>query len=60
MIRDNYPSALRGAAALQEALNLIGNDKEKTDHDMAKLIVDNELGLADLLRHFLSSIAEEI
>lgn len=60
-MRDNIPSALRGASALQEALGLIGGDPDGDgDKKLAKVIVDAELDLANLLRHFLNSIAEEI
>jgi hypothetical protein len=39
---------LRGAAALMEALELIGASNA-TDHDMAKVIVDYELELREFL-----------
>lgn len=51
-------SALKGAAAVAEAVNLIGNDREKTDHDMAKIIVENELAVRDLVRFALKRLAK--
>jgi hypothetical protein len=61
MIRDNIPSAIRGAAALQEALDVIGTSAEDGgDKKMAQVIVDNEMPLRDMLRQFLTGIAEEL
>lgn len=60
-MRDNYPSAIRGAAALQEALDLIGGDHEgEGDKMLAKVIVDNEVPLRDLVRHFLNSVSNDL
>lgn len=59
-IRDNYPSAIRGAAALQEALDMIGSDQENGDSALAKVIVDHELPLRDLVRHFLNTISADL
>lgn len=51
-------SALKGAAAVAEAIELIGNDQEKTDHDMAKIIVENELAIRDLVSFALKRLAK--
>lgn len=56
MIRENHAAAIKGAGALQEALELIGA-QDKTDHDMAKVIVDNELELRELVRFALDGLA---
>jgi hypothetical protein len=45
---------LRGAAALQEALDLIGVHGV-TDQDLAKVICDNEIGLRQLVAFSLYS-----
>lgn len=50
-------SALKGASAVAEAIELIGEDG-KTDHDMAKIIVENELAIRDLVRFALSRLAK--
>lgn len=39
-----------GAGALEKALDLIG-EPDKTDHDLAKIIVDNEVELRALVRY---------
>lgn len=58
-MRDNFPSAIRGAAALQEALDMIGAEG-KDDHALAKVIVENESPLRDLVRHALNSISHDL
>lgn len=52
------PSVLRGIAALVDALDLIG-DVEKTDHDMAKIIVDASGDLAALASFALAAQAQQ-
>jgi hypothetical protein len=46
---------LRGAAALTEALALIGATNA-TDHDMAAIITDNELELRQMLEFTLKAL----
>jgi hypothetical protein len=58
MIRENIPAAIKGAGALAEALDLIGTEG-KTDHDMARIIHDNELVLRDFLKWGLHSLATD-
>lgn len=61
MIRDSIPSAIRGAAALHEALDVIGTPAEDGgDEKLARIIVNNEMPLRDMLRHFMTGIAEEL
>lgn len=59
MIRENMPAAIKGAGALAEALDLIGAS-EKTDHDMAKIIVDNDAALREFLKWGLASLATDL
>jgi hypothetical protein len=63
VIRDNIANTIKGAGALQEALDCIGatepNGDGKTDHALAKIIVDNELALRDLVRYSLNALATE-
>lgn len=47
---------LRGAAALIEALKMIGAENA-TDHDMAEVIVENELELREMLAFVLNETA---
>jgi hypothetical protein len=49
---------MRGAAALMEALELIGATGV-TDHDMARVIVDNELELRSMLSFVLAGLVRE-
>jgi hypothetical protein len=62
MIRDNWPSAIKGAGALQEAIELIGTPVEDGGGDsaLAKIIVDNEMALRALVRHALDLISGEL
>jgi hypothetical protein len=46
----------RGAAALMEALELIGAENAN-DHDMARVICDNELELREMLAAVMRSLA---
>ncbi len=59
MIRDDAPNTIRGAAALQEALDLIGGEGV-TDKDLAKVIVDNELVCRALVRFALNELASSV
>lgn len=59
MIRDDTPNTIRGAAALQEALDLIGGEGV-TDKDLAKVIVDNELFCRALVRFALNELASSV
>ncbi len=58
MIREEWAKAIHGCGALMEILDLIGTG-EKTDHDIAKLIVENELRLEALLRFALDRLAQD-
>lgn len=58
MMRDNIPRSIKGAGALAEALELIGAEG-KTDHDMAKVITENELELREFLKWGLMSLASD-
>ncbi len=58
MIRDNVPSAVRGAAALMEMLDCIGS-ADGGDKTVAKILVDNEIPLRDLAKYALEQIANE-
>ena len=49
---------LRGAAALTEALFLIGAENA-TDHDLAKVIVDNELELREFLSGAMAALRQD-
>jgi hypothetical protein len=46
---------LRGIAALMEALDMIG--RNQTDHDLAAVIVDNELELRAMLQFSLVQLS---
>lgn len=46
------PQAIRGIAALEEALGVVGVP-EMTDHDMAKIICEHELELRALVNFAL-------
>lgn len=59
MIRDDDANAIRGVAALQEALALIGMPGA-TDMAMAKIIVDNEMACRALVRFALDRVASEL
>lgn len=48
---------LVGLAALNEVLNTIGHEG-KTDHDMAAVIVDNEIGLRALFNDMLARMGQ--
>lgn len=48
---------LRAAAALTEALDIIGAEG-KTDHDLARIICDNEVDLAELARFAAHAAAD--
>lgn len=50
-------AVLRGAAALADAIEIIGADG-KTDHDLAKIIVDNEPHLRALIKTAIEHEAE--
>jgi len=50
------PAILRGAAAILEALDLMGRE-EKTDHDLAKIIVDAEIDLRAIVQAALEQQA---
>lgn len=58
MIRENITLSIKGAAALSEALDQIGGH-EKSDHDLAKVIVENELSLREFLRWGLYRLATD-
>ncbi len=61
MAKENIASAIRGASAVQEAIDRIGTSDEGTgDHDIAKIIVDNEIALRDLVRFALEAAADEL
>jgi hypothetical protein len=47
---------LRGAAAIAEMLDLIGA-QDVTNHDVAKVLVENELAIRDMLAFVLSRLA---
>jgi hypothetical protein len=49
---------LRGAAALAEMLDCIGGEGV-TDHDVAKLLTDNELDLRELLSFAIRKMIDE-
>lgn len=61
MIRDNIPRTIKGVGALVEALNCIGaqqpNGDNQTDHDLAKIIVDHEVELRELVRYALDALS---
>lgn len=63
MIRDNIPRTIKGVAALAEALDCIGatqpNGDNANDDLLAKIIVDNELALRELVRFSLNALATE-
>ena len=59
-MRDNYSNTIKGAGALQEALDLIGDTDPDGDKRLSKIIVDNELALRDLIRFALNSISNDI
>jgi hypothetical protein len=48
---------LRGAAALMEVLGHIGAEG-KNDHDMARVVVENELELREFLSRALSDLVQ--
>ena len=50
--------ALRGAAALLLMLDCIGESDGDGDHSIAKLLVENELPLRDLLEFAAQELAE--
>jgi hypothetical protein len=61
MERENIIGAIRGAAAVQEAIDRIGaSDEGGGDHDIAEIIVKNELALRDLVRFALDAAAAEL
>lgn len=64
MIRDSIPKAIKGVGALAEALDCIGGQQpsgdNKTDHDLAKVIVDNELDLRELVKFALDALAGSV
>lgn len=58
---DKFPNVIRGAAALLEALNIIGNsDVEDGDKVIAKIIVDHELDLREIAGFALRNIADDV
>lgn len=59
-MRDNHPNTIKGAGALQEALDLIGYTEPDGDKRLAKIIVDNELALRDLIRYALNSLSNDL
>lgn len=59
MARNEGVDALRGAAALQECLDTIGAEG-LTDHDLAKIIVENELECRTLVRWAVARLATDI
>lgn len=44
---DSIPNVLRGAAAVQEALDVIGNDEGKGDKDLARVVVEHEMAIRE-------------
>lgn len=64
MIADEAPAlnraeTLKGLAAIQAALDLIGSGIESGDKLVAKIIVDDELALRDLIRFVCIKLALE-
>lgn len=55
----NRYETLKGMAALQSALDLIGSGAENGDKLLAKVIVENELALRDLIRFACTKLALE-
>ena len=55
--------AIRGVAALAEALDCIGamhpSGDNKTDHDLAKVVVENEMPLRELVSYALECLAKD-
>jgi hypothetical protein len=51
-------NVLRGVAAVQDAINCIG-DPDKKDSDIAKLICDNELVIRELLEFALKQAVKK-
>lgn len=51
---ERMPDVLRGAAALWEMLNLIG-EPEKSDHDLARIFTENEMEIRALVA-FMPSV----
>lgn len=58
MIRDNIPNTIKGVAALSAALACIGAHTQ-SDSDVAKVVVENELALRDLVRYALNALASD-
>lgn len=54
----NIPDIIKGVAALTEAIDTIGGE-DKTDHDMAKIIVEAEMPLRNLVKYALDCLAAE-
>lgn len=54
MSRDSHSDVLRGVAAIQDALDLIGS--ERTDHDLAKVVVDHEKDILALTGFALQQV----
>jgi len=52
-------AVLTGAAAVHRALDTIGSP-EGNDRDLAKHIVDGELGIRALLRFAIAKLAEDL
>jgi hypothetical protein len=59
MIREEWANAVHGCGALMEMLDWIGVE-ETTDHDLAKLLMDNEHRLEALLKFALDRLAQDI
>lgn len=57
MTLDQTKNLLVGGGALAQMLQCIG-DTEKTDHDIAKLLVDNEKELSELMKFAMSQLKE--
>lgn len=56
----NRPAACRGAAAIITMLGLIGaNTEGGGDHDVAKVLVDSELDLDELVKFALAKLVEQ-
>lgn len=57
----NRAETLKGLAALQSALDLIGNTDtaDQGDRLLAKIVVENELALRDLIRFACTKLALE-
>lgn len=57
----DVPAVLRGAAALREMLDIIGDtDRANGDRDAAKILVDHELPLRELLTFAVNEVAGEL